>query len=166
MKAKKVLILGLTFALVVFGTAVVSQAAETADQTVTFTVSAINEIAVVGDVTLTIDSATAGGAIAPATDASTTYGVTTNGTGKKITANLSEAMPVGLTLEVNLAAPTDATSTNYVDISAVGAKDVVTGISNKSESDLGITYRLTALPTAAPVSAATRTVTFTLTDAS
>ena len=164
MKAKKALVLILTFAFVVFGTAIVSQAANTADQTVTFEVTAINEITVTGEVSLTVNATTAGGAPDSVTDTNSTYSFTTNEAGKKITAGISTAMPTGLTLEVNLTAPDGATSPGYTDISSTGTQDVVTGISQQTGSGLGLTYRLTASPSAGVVASDTRTVTFTLMD--
>ena len=61
-------------------------------------VSEINVIAVQGEISMTISQATAGQAPDAATDAGT-YALTTNGTKKKITAELDEDMPTGFDVE-------------------------------------------------------------------
>lgn len=154
-------------ALLIFGLGSVAWAASSDTQTVTYEVSAINEISVSADtVSLTISTATAGSEPDPATDNSTTYNITTNGTGMKITGAIDSAMPTGLTLEVNLAAPTGATGGTDVDISSAteteGAADLVTGISKVAEDNLTITYTLSATVEVAPTSGS-KTVTFTVT---
>ncbi|MDB4889962.1 MAG: hypothetical protein JWL61_1817 [Gemmatimonadetes bacterium] len=72
-------------ALVAFGA--VSASAQTATQTVTFQVNAINQIAFVGSPSLTITTAVAGAAPTSVTAAGT-WAVTTNQTGAKITASI------------------------------------------------------------------------------
>lgn len=153
-------------ALLIFGLGSVAWAASSDTQTVTYEVSAINEISVSADtVSLTISTATAGSEPDPATDNSTTYNITTNGTGMKITGAIDSAMPTGLTLEVNLAAPTGATGGTDVDISSAtetSAADLVTGITQVAEDNLTITYTLSATVEVAPTSGS-KTVTFTVT---
>jgi hypothetical protein len=83
--------------------------AQTATQTVTFQVDAINQIAFSGSPSLVINTATAGTDPSAAT-AAATWAVTTNQSGAKVTASIGSAMPAGVTLSVNLAAPTGATS--------------------------------------------------------
>src|SRR5687767_15812092 len=78
--------------------------AQTANQVVTFQVNAINQIAFSGSPSLLINTATAGSNPTSAT-AAATWAVTTNQTGAKITASIGSDMPTGLTLSVNLAAP-------------------------------------------------------------
>ncbi len=138
-------------------------AAQTATQTVTFQVQAINEISVSGDPgQLTINSASAGGQLQPATDNSTTYSITTNEAGKKIAISLDADMPTDVTLEVSLAAPATAVSEGDVALSTVAA-DAVTAISNLAESGLTITYTLSATSAAAVMpTAETRVVTLTI----
>jgi hypothetical protein len=138
-------------------------AADTATQTVTFSVSAINEISVSGNPgAMTVSTATAGSAPTAVSNSSTTYAVTTNETGRKITAELDEAMPSGVTLTVNLAAPTGATSAGAVALTAA-AQDVVTGISTLNESGKTIAYGLSATSAAGVQASDTRTVTLTIT---
>src|SRR5688572_795875 len=84
--------------------------AQTATQTVTFAVSAINQISATGSPSLTVSTATAGSEPTAATDATSTWAVTTNQTGSKISASIPSAMPTGLTLSVNMAAPTGGSS--------------------------------------------------------
>jgi hypothetical protein len=138
-------------------------AGNTTTQTVTFEVQAIDEIAASGDPgALVVYTATAGSEPDVATDNTTTYAITTNGTNKKITGEIDVAMPANTTLEVNLAAPTGGTSAGSVSLSA-SAADLVTGITQRAESGLTITYSLTATVSAGIVASDTRTVTLTLT---
>ena len=62
--------------------------AQTANQTVTFQVDAINQIAFVGSPSLVINTATAGSNPTSAT-AAATWAVTTNQSGAKITASIA-----------------------------------------------------------------------------
>jgi len=163
MNTKKALTIILTMALVL-GVYGVAHAANEATQSVSFEVQAINEISVSGNPEiLTISAATPGSDPTPATDSSTTYAITTNGTGKVITARIDAAMPTGLTLTVNLEAPSVGDSADDVTLSTTAAS-VVTGIGPVAESSLTITYTLSATAEA-EVGSGSRTVTFTLTDA-
>ena len=136
--------------------------AQTATQTVTFAVNAINRIAFTGAPSLTITTATAGSAPTSVTDAATaTWAVTTNQTGAKITASIP-AMPAGLTLSASLAAPAAATSAGFLALSAT-AVDLVTGITKLAQGALGVSYKLDATPAAGVVTSATRLVTYTIT---
>ncbi len=132
-------------------------------QDVVVSVSEINAFQVAdGAVTLTVDAAVAGQGI-PAVQTGTTYGLTTNGTGKKITAALSNEYAAGLTLALSLAAPAGAASTPRT--LSTTAQDVVTGLSQIAASALAVTYTVSATLAAAPnAGGETRTVTFTLTD--
>ena len=142
--------------------AVSTAQAQTGTQDVSYTVEAVNVIAVNGAPSLTISSATAGSGPSAAQSAGVaTYDITTNEVNRKITAQINSAMPTGLALSITLGAPTGATSAGSVALSATAA-DVVTGIANVSESGLAITYDLTATAAAA-VQSGTRTVTLTIT---
>ena len=139
-------------------------ASDTANQTVTLSVSAINEIAVSGNpAALTVNSATAGSAPIAATDSSTTYAITSNESNKKITAQVDSDLPAGTALTVALAAPTGASSTGPVNLSTVPV-DAVTGISQLNESGKSISYSFSATAAAGTVESTTRTVTFTVTN--
>ncbi|MBI1922902.1 hypothetical protein HYR99_01495 [Candidatus Poribacteria bacterium] len=156
----------LTFAVLgfFFGVSVLAMAANTATQTVTFEVQAINEISVSGNPgALTVSVATAGSEPTDATNSTTTYNITSNGTGKKITGAINTAMPSGTSLKVSLAAPTGATSAGTVTLS-ITAANLVTGITQKAESSKTITYTLSATVSAGVVASASKTVTLTLTD--
>jgi hypothetical protein len=135
--------------------------AQTATQTVSYEVTAVDQISVAGSPSLVINGATAGSALTSAT-ASGTYAVTTNGTNRKITASIDSDMPTGLTLTVTLGAPTGATSTGAVTLSTTD-EDVVTGITEVNESGLSISYGLSAALTAGVVAAGNKTVTYTVT---
>ncbi len=138
-------------------------AADTATQTVTYEVTAINELSVsAATASLTVNSATAGSAPNAATDASTSYAITTNEEGRKITGSINSAMPTGVTLSATLAAPTGATSGGKLALSTT-AVDLVTGISTLNESGKTISYELAATSAAGVVPSATKTVTLTIT---
>lgn len=160
MKGKLVVVLafGLVMGLMSMGLAASSDT-----QTVQFQITAIDEIDASGNPgMLTINSATAGNStLTPATDSSTTYAVTTNGTGRKITGRLDSNMPANTTLEASLVAPTGGTSQGYQILSTTDA-DLVTGISTLAESGKTITYRFGATLAAGTVSGS-RVVTLTLT---
>ncbi|HLM68224.1 MAG TPA: hypothetical protein VK358_11885 [Longimicrobium sp.] len=135
--------------------------AQTATQSVSYEVAAVDQISVAGSPSLVVNSATAGSALNSAT-ASGTYAVTTNGTNRKITASIDTNMPTGVTLTVSLGAPTGATSAGTVTLSTT-AQDVVTGITTVTQSGLSIGYGLAADITAGVVPAGNKTVTYTIT---
>ena len=145
-------------ALVAFSA--LSAQAQTANQTVTFAVNAINQISFAGAPSLTITTATAGSAPTSVTDASATWAVTTNQTGAKISATMP-AMPAGLTLSASLAAPAGATSAGYQSLSTVSV-DLVTGITKLAQGALVVTYKLDATAAAGVVASTTRVVTYTI----
>jgi hypothetical protein len=136
--------------------------AQTATQTVTFQVSAINQVAVTGTPSLTINAAVAGSAPTSVTASGNTWSVTTNQSGASITASIPTAMPSGLTLSANLVAPSGATSTGLTALGTT-AVNVVTGITKLNASGLGLTYQLDATAAAGVVGSATRVVTYTIT---
>jgi hypothetical protein len=136
------------------------------NQTITFQVRPINRIAVSGNPSpLIIITAVVGSQPTEVSDATTTYAITTNACyeGSEITASLDSDMPTGVTLTVNMAAPTGATSEGDVALTA-SPQAVVTGLVNVAESGDLITYKLDATVAAGVVASATRTVTFTLND--
>ena len=136
--------------------------AQSAAQTITIAVNAINQIAFVGSPTLAITTATAGSAPTSATDATATWAVTTNQTGAKVTASIPAAMPAGLVLSANLTAPSGATSSAFQPLGTT-AVDMVTGIGKLAQSNLGVIYRLDATAAAGVISSASRVVTYTIT---
>jgi hypothetical protein len=136
--------------------------AQTATQTVTFAVNAVNQIAVTGTPSLTITTAVAGSAPTSVTDATASWAVTTNQSTAKITASIASNMPAGLTLSANLAAPAGATSAGFQSLSTV-AVDVVTVITKLAQGSLGLSYKLDATAAAGVVGSTTRLVTYTIT---
>ena len=136
--------------------------AQTASHVLTFQVSAINQVSVSGTPSLTINAAVAGSAPTTVTATGSTYSVTTNQSGAKITAAIDAAMPTGVTLSTTLAAPSGGTSAGIKSLSAT-ATDVVTGITKLNAAGLAITYQLDATAAAGVVASATRTVTYTIT---
>lgn len=138
-------------------------AGDSATQTVTYEVQAINELSVsAATASLTVNSATAGAAPNVATDATTSYAITTNETNRKITGAINSNMPSGVTLSVTLAAPTGGTSAGKQALSTT-AVDLVTGIATLNESGKSISYELAATAAAGVVASATKTVTLTIT---
>lgn len=148
-----------TFGLVALAAA--PAAAQTATQTVTFQVDAINQITFSGSPSLVISTATAGSDPSNATAAGT-WAVTTNQTGAKITASIGSNMPSGLTLSVNVAAPSVGASTGSQTLSTT-AVDVITGITKHAQSGMSLSYSLSATAAAGVVSSTSRTVTYTIT---
>jgi len=136
--------------------------AQTATQTVTFQVDAINQVAVSGTPSLVINAAVAGGAPTSVTSTGSTWSVTTNQTGAKITASISSAMPTGLTLSAQLGAPTGATSAGLKSLGTTSV-DLVSGISKLNATGLSLSYELDATAAAGVVTSSTRVVTFTIT---
>lgn len=160
----KKLIMGLAVLVALFGLTALTMAANTAQQTVTYEVTAINEISVSADPgNLVVNTATAGSQPTADTDATTTWAVTTNESTKKMTGSIDTNMPANVTLEVNLAAPTGGSSQGDVTLSTTDG-DLVTAISTVAESGLTITYTLSATIAAGVVAQAQKTVTLTLTD--
>jgi hypothetical protein len=136
--------------------------AQAATQLVTLEVQAINQLNVSGTPSaLVVNTATAGSAPTSVTSSTTTWAVTTNEAGRKVTASLNSALPSGVTLAVTLSAPGGAASVGAVPLGTTAA-DVVTGLSTLNATGLGITYTLSATAAAGVVASTTRTVTFTL----
>ena len=71
-------------------------------------------------------------------------------------------MPTGVTLSVNLQAPTGGTSAGTVALSTIAA-NLVTGVSQVAQGSLTVTYTLSATAAAAVVTTnPTVTVTYTI----
>ncbi len=142
----------------------------TTTQTVTFQVDAINELAVSGNASLTVSSATAGSSPDDVTDATSTWSITTNEPSKKLAGDIDTAMPTGVTLTLEAEAPTKSDGTTSAGTSAgavtlaTTAADLVTGIAEAESTGSGLTYTLSATTDAGPVASETRTVTLYLVD--
>jgi hypothetical protein len=152
----------LSFGALVALAAINPASAQTATQTVTFQVSAINQIAVTGSPSLLINAAAAGSAPTSVTAGGNTWSVTTNQSGASITASIPSAMPAGVTLSANLVAPAGATSTGLTALGTT-AVNVVTGITKLNAAALGLTYQLDATAAAGVIGSSTRVVTYTIT---
>jgi hypothetical protein len=132
-------------------------AADTAIVNITINVLAENDISFSGDPsTFNVTPGTS-----PVTDTSTTYGVITNLSNQRITAALTTGLPSGVSIAVNLAAPTGATSAGSVTLTTA-PQNLVTGISQVSQSGLSVTYNVSATPTAAVANGITDTITYTI----
>ena len=156
------------FTLIVIGMVAVfcgNVFAQTATQTVTYEVQAINEISVSGNpAALIVSAATAGSQPVAATDATTSYAITTNASARIITGSIDTAMPANTTLGVTLTAPTGGTSAGQVTLTA-SDQNLVTGISTLAESGLTISYEFSATIAAGIIASASKTVTLTVTGA-
>ena len=151
------------FAIILISTQI-GICASIGNQAVSYEIQAINEISVNGSPNLTVNTATAGSE--PDSDIDTgSYNITSNGTDKKITGVIDTDMPANVTLKVTLGAPTGASSLGQVTLSSTAA-DLVNGITKTAESSLSITYELSATVDAGIVASGSRTVTYTITDAS
>lgn len=148
-------------AVLILGAGGVAMAADTATQTVTYEIQAINELSVSGNPVLTVNAAVAGEAPTAVTDTTSSYAITTNELARKITGVIDTAMPTGVTLTANLTAPTGGTSGGDVVLTDVAAP-LVTGIATLNESALGIDYELSATSAAGVVVESAKTVTFTI----
>lgn len=138
--------------------------AQTATQIVTFQVTGVNRISVSGNpAILTINTADAGSELTDATDATTTYSITTNQTNQKITGHISiGSMPTDVTLKVALAG-SPGTTAGAVSLSS-SAVNLVTGITKSKATGQTITYTLSStLDAAVMASASNVTVTYTVT---
>jgi hypothetical protein len=149
-------------ALAAIALAGVAPAARAQDQTVSIEVQAVSQLSFTGSPSLVISTATAGSAPTSAT-ANATYAITTNETNRKITAQLDQDAPTGVTLSANLAAPSGATSAGATPLSS-SAQDVVTAVSTVNASGLNLTYTLAASTAAGVVAPTSRTVTYTIID--
>ena len=157
MKFSSIVTSGLALAFVA-----TAASAQTATQTVTFQVDAINQVAVSGTPTLQITAAVAGGAPTTVTSSGNTWAVTTNQTTAKITASIASNMPAGLTLWATMGAPAGGTSAGLKSLSST-AVDVVTGITKLNASGLSLSYQLDATAAAGVIASTTRIVTYTVT---
>ncbi|MEX2153992.1 MAG: hypothetical protein WD825_11685 [Gemmatimonadaceae bacterium] len=138
------------------GGAGAASAQTTATQNVTITVTEVDIITVAGgDVAISVGVGS--------TQAARTYSVTTNGTARTITGQITTGVnfPTGLTLTTNLVAPTNASSNGAVALTTTAAT-LVTGIANVDQSGLGITYTATATASAPTGAQGQRTITYTI----
>ena len=109
---------------------------------------------------LNITTAVAGSQPTAVSNNSTTYTVLVV-LSSHITAQLGSNTPVGVTLTINLAAPTGATSAGPVALDAT-ARNVVNNITNVLPQTRSITYQLSALASAGVISSRMATVTLTV----
>ena len=115
-----------------------SPLAQTATQTVTFSVVSMSRAAVSGTTSpIMVRTAIVSRAPTSASVSGTSFAITTNESNQKIAASLDEPMPSGVSLAVALAAPAGAASAGRTNLGTVSA-DVVTGISGVSAMALRI----------------------------
>lgn len=114
-----------------------------ASQTVTFSVQAVNEIALAGDWNITREkTVTVHSQTVKIIEATSTYRITTNEEHKKITGVLNTALPKDSGLLISLEAPSGASSAGGVFLKSTPA-DLVTGVSKVAESQKMIRYTYT-----------------------
>ncbi|MFA4947012.1 MAG: hypothetical protein WC674_00695 [Candidatus Krumholzibacteriia bacterium] len=158
-------LVALTSAMLLLGVCGTAFAASSTTQTVTYQVSAINEISVSGNPgALIVSAATAGSQPTAVTDATTTYAITTNGSLKRITGVLNTAMPANTSLKVTVTAPSTGTGAGQVTLTATAA-NLVTAIGAVAQSGIAISYEFSATAAAGVVASAQKTVTLTVADA-
>jgi len=142
--------------------------AQTDNHVVNVEVQAINEIAITGDVTLQITTATAGADPDDATG-STSYAITTNDAGgtTRITASTS-VDPSGLgtgsggvDIQVDATAPSGGAGAGNVSLGTT-AVNVVTSIDPVSEGTLSLDYTLSATAETGQLASTAVTVTYTI----
>lgn len=139
--------------------------AQNYDATVTYEVQSVTLLNLSGSASVTINSGTAGGGLTDATDSSgVTYAITNNAgsNSKKLTGKINTAMTSPTTLSVNVTAPSGASSTGYVELTA-SDQDLVTGIDDVDASGIAIAFKLHTTVAAGVVASATKTFTMTVT---
>ncbi len=157
-KIKSVNILLVLLLLIITQTA---GANNTATQNINITVSTINEISLsTNDVNLIVNAPSGGSTLDKVSDSTTTLSYSTNETNQKITATLNKSLPIGLTLLVE-ATSTSGNSEGQVMLED-RAVDVITGLSNVSESGETVTYTLIPDMYAEPTTES-YTITYTIT---
>jgi hypothetical protein len=151
--------------VVVLGAAAQANA-QTDTNTVTYSVSQVSLVDIAGDVTLAVNTGTAGTGLTNAT-ASTTYAITNNfiTSGVKITGSLNTAMPTGTALKLAVAAPASGTTSGVKTLTTT-AQDLVTGIGAVNQSGVSMDFTLEATVDAGVISSATKTLTLTLVNVS
>lgn len=111
---------------------------------------------------MTISVATAGSQPTSVSDSSTTWSVQTNPGQHTVTTALSANLPAGLTLSLNMAAPSGAVSQGTKILSTT-AQTMVTNLTNiVNFQTQGLTYTLAANVSAGVVGTSTVVVTMTI----
>lgn len=115
--------------------------------------------------TLSVTSATAGSEPAPVIGTGSQYRVKVNKNAgpQRLTASISAAMPAGVTLTLEAAPTTGATSLGPVTLSTT-ARDLVTNITNTAFESQNLTYTFTVTVAAGVLPLSSRTVTLTVTN--
>lgn len=135
--------------------------ARSATAHVTFEVREINELSLSGDPEPLILTRSGTDSDPAVVDTRTTWEITTNQPGRKVTGLLNDELPSGLTLSVSLDPPAGATSQGLVPLTTT-ARDLIVDFGSVHASRLGVTYSLAATPEAGVLARASRLVTFTI----
>jgi hypothetical protein len=159
MNSKRFAVFAFLFALAGMATA------QTDSHTANVAVSAINVINVDNDLTLTINSATAGSQPTAVTDATTSNLFwTTNGSGKRIMAKVGAALPTGITLTVlaqNITKAGSGTPAAFGTVTLSTTDQEFVSSAGKSAGNCDLSYTASATVDAAIQSNAI-TVTYTI----
>lgn len=134
--------------------------AQTATQTVTFSVVSSSHAAVSGAVRpIVMRAAVAGRKSTSGSVGGSTFAIATNESNQKIAASLDMPMPSGVSLAVSLAAPAGGASLGSTNLGTAAA-DLVTGVPAGSAA-MPITYMVNA-KNDMPRPASSRVVTYTI----
>lgn len=158
-------LLTIVLVLAVCAAPLTAQDGSSVTQNVTIEVKPIYKIAVTGDPRpLVINNAVAGEPTASVSDNSTSYSILTNVDNMKIAVSISDPMPNGTQLLMDLSS-SKGTSLGSVDISSANTPvDLVAGIIRGTDSDQQITYTLVADASVGGIPSQTRIITLTLTN--
>jgi hypothetical protein len=150
-------IFGMAVLVSVLWTTNLAMAEDAVQQTITVRVDAINEVSVNGELNTLVISSQKGSAANNAT-----WAVTTNETNKRLVGSIDADMPPGVTLSMELEAPSKALGNGPVVLSTT-PQDLVTGISRVAEANLKVDYTLST-ERGSRVERWQRVLTLTLTD--
>lgn len=133
----------------------------TANAQVTFEIREINELSLSGRFEPLVFTRSGTGSGTTVVGARTTWEITSNQPGRKVTALLDNELPSGVTLSVSLDPFSDASSQALVPLTTT-ARDLIVDFGAAHATRLGVTYSLAATPEAGVPAHASRRVTFTI----
>lgn len=131
-----------------------------AQQLVTFSVSATNQI---GPIEGAAPVFSLDGKLGQCAECKNMYTIFTNEENKKVVAYLDQDMPAGVILCVSLSPPKNGRSTGKQKLSSVPA-DLLVEVSKVSEAQLELSYEMMITEESGVIKQGTRTVTFVMTD--
>lgn len=154
----------LLIAVLLAGTSCLYGQSTTATQTLHLRVMPVSSLAIQGEPTLAIETATSGDAQLSSVDRSSRYRLSSNRPSLKMSAAMNEPLPDGMHLVMQVASR-KGTSLGPVELSDASAPaTVVAGISRGTEVDQEIAYTLLVDAMRVGPTSAKRTVIFTVTE--